>query len=220
MFIQNIQIQKTLPVFYSKEPDVRVKKVWLLCHGYAQLPEYFMRHFEPFFAEDCLFISPQGLSTFYIQGTSGRVGASWMTKHNREVDIDDINSYLNQVYLSVHARISPDAEWNILGFSQGVPVVLRWYFQSALHAAKIVVWAGSMPVDIAEDILQKRLSSSCLYVVNGNRDPFLENEIDIDEIRKRMADLYPKHKWLRFEGGHHLHAETLNKIIGNSIEKN
>ena len=39
-------------------------------------------------------IAPQGLHKFYLEGTSGRVGASWMTKENRE---DDIKNYL--VYL-------------------------------------------------------------------------------------------------------------------------
>lgn len=72
--------------------------VWFCLHGYGQLSEYFIKGFENLDPNEHYVIAPEGLHRFYLRGTSGRVGASWMTKEERLDDINDYVKYLDQVY--------------------------------------------------------------------------------------------------------------------------
>ncbi len=65
------------------------ENVWILFHGYGQSASYFLMNFKDFEPENSLLIAPEGLSKFYLKGVDGRVGASWMTKENREAEIQD-----------------------------------------------------------------------------------------------------------------------------------
>ena len=63
------------------------KELWLGLHGYGQLVQFFSRHFRDLANLHRAFIFPQGPHKFYLEGVHGRVGASWMTKEDRLVDI-------------------------------------------------------------------------------------------------------------------------------------
>ena len=77
------------------------RQIWFVFHGYGQLARYFIRKFAILTNQQILVIAPEGLSRFYIEKveSSGRpndrVGASWMTKENRTVDIENYLHYLN-----------------------------------------------------------------------------------------------------------------------------
>ena len=73
------------------------ERVWLVFHGYGQLSEYFIKKFEGLDPEKNFIIAPQGLSKYYVNGVSGRVGASWMTKEDRLTEIENQYTYLDQV---------------------------------------------------------------------------------------------------------------------------
>lgn len=214
MIRKSFSIQKTVDVCFSQELHSEIDEVFYLFHGYAQLPEYFIRHFERFFRPNRLFVAPQGPSTLYIQGTSGRVGASWMTKHNRLNDIADINGYLNYLHESIKAHISPRATFNTLSFSQGCAVTLRWLYQSSLKPKNIFIWGGTLPHDLPLELQREKLAASQLHIVNGVNDPYLKDELHSGEIRRLFEDNHIPFEWHTFEGGHHLDAETLERLIG------
>lgn len=214
MIRKPFSIQKTVEVCLSQNPHSGIDEVFYLFHGYAQLPEYFIRHFEPFFKSNRLFVAPQAPNTLYVNGTSGRVGASWMTKHNRLADISDINSYLNQLHASVLSEISSNSQFNILGFSQGCAVALRWLYQSELKPKNIFIWGGALPHDLPLDIQREKLEASRLHIINGLQDPYLKEEVNLTEIRAVIDAHHIPYKWHTFEGGHHLDATTLEKLIG------
>lgn len=207
-------IRKTVDVCYSQNLNSTIDDVYYLFHGYAQLPEYFIRHFEPFFKPNRLFVAPQAPSTLYVNGTSGRVGASWMTKHNREADISDINEYLNQLHDSIISEISPKAQFNVLGFSQGCAVALRWLYQSKLKPQNIFIWGGALPHDLPLQIQREKLEPSQLHIINGMQDPYLKEEVNLKEIRALIDSHNIPYQWHTFDGGHHLDTTTLEKLIG------
>ena len=72
------------------------KQILIALHGYGQLGQYFYRKFNSLEADFGLVV-PEGPHRFYLEGSSGRVGASWMTKEWREQDIQENNSYLKQL---------------------------------------------------------------------------------------------------------------------------
>ena len=70
------------------------RKLLIVMHGYGQLAKYFSRKFHSC-PSSYYIVAPEGPHRFYKQGYSGRVGASWMTKEAREVDIKDNLNWLN-----------------------------------------------------------------------------------------------------------------------------
>ena len=85
---------------------------------------------KPLSQEELCIAAPEGLSRFYIRGTDGRVGASWMTRDERLSDIEDHISYLNHWWSSL--GVPSDAEIVVLGFSQGVATAARWLADGSL----------------------------------------------------------------------------------------
>src|SRR3989344_4462325 len=124
---KNIVIPKTARYFILNELSEKIEQVWFVCHGYAQLANYFINNFDELDKSKNLIIAPEGLHRFYWKGFSERVVASWMTKEDRESDIEDYVNYLNVVYDEVISSIkNKNVKINILGFSQGTATVCRW----------------------------------------------------------------------------------------------
>src|SRR5438132_416931 len=81
------------------------REVWFVIHGYGQLAKFFIRKFSVLEEHNICVIAPEGLSHFYLEDIAtrtasgnNRVGATWMTRENREADIQNYISYLNAVY--------------------------------------------------------------------------------------------------------------------------
>ncbi|WP_224998202.1 alpha/beta hydrolase [Cesiribacter sp. SM1] len=188
-------------------------KAWLVCHGYGQLAPYFIRHFGALAELGYYIVAPEGLSRFYIQGHSGRVGASWMTREERLTDISNYLHYLDAV--AEHSGLREAAEINLLGFSQGVATISRWAMHTQLQYKKLVLWAGVFPPDLPPQLSSSRLGQVSLYQVWGAQDPFLKRE----ETAKQtlfLQSLNPlKYSELSFEGEHSMHSPTLLKVASD-----
>ena len=76
--------------------------------------DYFIRKFRALF-DDLLVVAPEGMHRFYLQGSSGRVGASWMTKEAREDDIADNLRWLQELDAHISAQYRPKRKL-LLGF--------------------------------------------------------------------------------------------------------
>src|SRR5690349_9000283 len=90
--------------FKLGEISTQTKQVWFVLHGYGQLAQYFIKKFSILQDHNICVIAPEGLSHFYLenfQAGSGRkndrVGATWMTRENRMMDIENYVQYLNSV---------------------------------------------------------------------------------------------------------------------------
>ena len=128
---------------------------WVVLHGYGQLAEFFVRKFGAIASEHRMIIAPEGLSRFYTQGFSGRVGASWMTREMRSEEIEDYLAYLDRVY----DEIPPEAQVYLLGFSQGAATAARWFYSGRRKLKGLVLWCGVFPPDLPEP--QEPQASDC-----------------------------------------------------------
>ena len=105
----------------------------------------------------------------YIKGDSGDVGASWMTKEDRECDIKDYVNYLDRLFFD---EIEPKAKLNkikinALGFSQGSATLARWLTMGKAKVDKAVFWCGSLAHDIdytKQKILNKQKFTKYLLI--------------------------------------------------------
>jgi predicted esterase len=185
-------------------------KAWLVCHGYGQLASYFIRHFGALSDLGHYIVAPEGLSRFYLQGHSGRVGASWMTREERLTDIENYLHYLDAV--AVDSGLSQAAEINLLGFSQGVATISRWAMHTSISYRKLVLWAGVFPPDLPPQLSSSRLQQVSLVQVWGTQDPFLKRE-ETEKQTLFLQSLNPGHySEFSFEGEHNMHTPTLLKV--------
>ena len=198
------------------EPSATTRQLWLVLHGYGQLAEYFVRHFEPLYAADpagTVVVAPEGLSRFYLQGTSGRVGASWMTRADRLTEIADQAAYLNQLLHRLLRECPPTTRVVVLGFSQGTATASRWLVGNAEHwrPHQLVLWAGSFPEDIETAAARRLLHELPVALVCGERDHY----VSADRVAEQAAVL--QHHGAQvipytFSGGHTLNDAILQQL--------
>lgn len=198
----------------SPTPPQASEKVLFALHGYGQLPAFFIRHFAPLVEAGWTVVAPEGLHRFYVSGTSGRVGASWMTKEDRETDISDTMKWLEQVRHEVLGAHRP-RELVLLGFSQGVSAAMRW---AALRGQagswdRLVFWAGVLPPDLvwtSEGL--HMLQSTPIDTVLGDDDPFFDAKLTDDSHRLLTgAGLVPTHH--SYAGGHRVNGDLLVELL-------
>src|SRR2546425_1041706 len=85
----HLAVDKTARYYSLGEPGPATRQLWFVCHGYGQLAGRFLRHFEPLDDGSRVIIAPEGLSRFYLSESPAerRVGASWMTREDRLVEM-------------------------------------------------------------------------------------------------------------------------------------
>ena len=202
--------------FSSGSLSDETKCIVLAFHGYGQLGSYFIRHFESL--KNCFVIVPEGLHRFYLQGTEGRVGASWMTKEDRMVDIENQSSYINAIYTPIKNVKSDATRLIVLGFSQGVSTALRWMVNNNVKPDTFVAWAGSFPLDLDVELVSETLKEVQFIKVIGDKDPYFK-----DEQRALLQNWISSHslnaEHLSFNGEHQMNKKLLEGIIANTFSK-
>src|SRR5579872_3814026 len=123
MAIEEHHIETTRTArYYSLGSFEDVKELWFVLHGYAQRAEDFIKNYLPIAHEGVLIIAPEALSRFYSRGFAGEVAASWMTREDRQHEIEDYVRYLDNLYTEVTMKLKlPPQKIIALGFSQGCP---------------------------------------------------------------------------------------------------
>ena len=202
--------------------SAQTKNIWIVAHGYGQRAEYFIQHFKCLLDQNehtTLVVAPEGFSKFYLEGLSGRVGATWMTKHQRTDEIVDYTKYFTLLYeklindfydLNTENDFPERPKINVVGFSQGAATVCRWLAASHLVPNSLTIWAGAFPEDMKNDFDQQ-VKNVPLFAVVGTKDPFIklsEAQKQIDVLKQKGFDI----QYLTFEGEHTLDTNTLLKI--------
>jgi dienelactone hydrolase len=210
--IHSISIQKTGRIVVHGQIE-KSKILLIALHGYGQLVPYFIRKFQHLDSGEILVIAPEGLHRFYLNGSSGRVGASWMTKEARIDDINDNISYLNQVYKQFVGQQNFE-KIIILGFSQGAATAARWIEKTEFQIDAFIQWAGVFPPDLEINASNSKWQSLKHFYVVGNQDPYFAENSN-DEYNQsawlNKHNFYPE--TITFDGKHDIDATTLNQIL-------
>jgi predicted esterase len=207
-----ITVPKTARFATLGQPTQALKQVWYVFHGYGQLATDFINEFAYIADGSRYFIAPEGLSRFYCSGSSGKVGASWMTREDRLDEITDYLTYTNAVYASVTKEIRKEDVKNVLlGFSQGVSTVCRWLEQVSVKADRMILWAGTIPPELDLWKIKAHYPQLEVFLVVGTKDRFADPGI-IKEEEARLEKSEIHYRKIRFEGNHELHPPTLRKL--------
>lgn len=216
--IHYLKTQKTARVVIEGENTPELKQVWLIAHGYGHLASYFIGKMKNLYGPNHLLIVPEGLHRYYINGFSGRVGASWMTKEERDKDIEDYCNYLDQVYQIYIGPLGKNVIVNAMGFSQGGATICRWAATTKYHIDNLIVWGSVIPPDMNWEADLEKLKSMHWIYVAGDKDEFLTAD-----QQKEQLILLQKHQIkpepLFYEGGHDITNAALNLLTQKCVKK-
>jgi predicted esterase len=203
---QQLKTSKTARYFTHGNPN-KAENIWIVLHGYNQLAPFFIRKFQHLDPDKHFVVAPEGLHRFYRKGTSGRVGASWMTKEDRESDINDNANFLNNLSDTLLAKYTFQKRI-LLGFSQGGATATRWNFSGKFNANHLILWACVFPPDLEKDKEEKDRKEKTNYFVLGKNDQFFEAHYQ--EIIEQYAEKGLLIK--EFDGFHDIEREMLTEI--------
>lgn len=201
--------------FTAGNLNAQTKQVWIVFHGYGHLASYFLKKFESLTTLGIYVIAPEGLSRFYLSELTNagradnRVGATWMTRENRLMDIDNYIKFLGTVYEKELTGNSIPV--TMLAFSQGCATACRWVAEGNVNFERLILWAGLFPPDMDFEKGHKALKGKKTYVVVGKDDPYLtpERMKEQDDLATKL-NITPEK--VVFEGKHELNEEVLRRF--------
>ncbi len=211
MHEQKLTVPKTARYYTLGTPSESVKDLWIVCHGYGQLARYFLRHFQVLDNGQTLIVAPEALSKFYLNGFSGRVGATWMTKEDRLSEIDDQAAYLNLLLKVLLKQLPAQVRVTVLGFSQGGATVSRWIATENPPIHRLILWAAAFPEDIDYSTSKAAFEKLPVAMVYGTQDEFIiPDTLERKTALLNQLNITPQIH--TFEGGHTIHPESLSLI--------
>jgi len=209
----HITVSRTARYYTLGELNQSTKDIWILLHGHKQLAGNFIIQFEELAGEGSFIIAPEGLNRGYIKGDYGEIGAAWMTKEDRDSDINDYVNYLDKLYDEIikPAREKYSIKINGLGFSQGAATLSRWLALGKSKIDKAVFWCGNLAHDI-DYSLAENLKYIDINLVFATNDPYYKNDFYHTQ-EKLLNDAGIKFKTKIFNGGHEINAELLKNVL-------
>ena len=143
------------------------------------------------------------------------MGASWMTREDREQEIADYVDYLDDVVTWAGPGV---ARLRVLGFSQGVHTAARWVglgeaFQGpeVRGRTRFILWGASLPGDLSDDSVARLGSLEGVTLVRGEDDDLRNADAEgREEERLRGADV--DFEVRTHPGGHRIDGALLVRL--------
>jgi predicted esterase len=196
------------------------RDVWFVLHGYGQLAGEFVRFFADLANDDTLVVAPEALSRYYVTDISKaaakdrRVGSSWMTREDRDAEIEDYVDYLDALYEEVASGpVREGARVNVIGFSQGAATAARWVTDGRASISRLVVWGGLLPPDTDLSDGVSAIRGARLTLIAGTRDHYVDAAaLAAEQARLNTAGI--AHDTITFDGGHVISRLVFPQLLG------
>jgi len=149
----------------------KTKNVWVVFHGLGYLSKYFIKYFSELNPEENFIIAPQAPSKYYQDKKFKHVGASWLTRENTAEEINNVLTYVDQVYKTEVYKKPKNLI--VLGYSQGVSVASRWVASRKINFNHLILHSGGIPLELQSkdfSFLNKDVTVTYLY---GNKDQYI-----------------------------------------------
>jgi predicted esterase len=196
----------------QNELTSKTKNVWLIFHGIGYLSRYFVKYFEGLDTEENYLIVPQAPSKYYLKNEYKYVGASWLTKENTAIEVNNVLNYIDAVLEAEH--IPEHVNLILFGFSQGVSVATRWLAGKKFRCKLVVLYAGGIPNELtASDFNFLDFTATQIKIIYGDQDEFLTpdrlkgEKVKIDSLFQGHAEI------ITFKGGHEVKPEIIVKLL-------
>lgn len=149
-------------------------------HGYGEDAEAQLERLRSIpGSERWLIVSIQGLHRFYARSMD-RVVASWMTRQDRELAIEDNIEYVNACLDAVEGEWAVTSKVVFAGFSQGVAMAYRAAATSTRGTAGVIAAGGDVPPEVSLDRIP-------VLILRGITDEwYTKGKLD-DDLRRLLA---------------------------------
>ena len=216
----HLRVERTARYFTLGAEGAGAAAIWFVLHGYGQLAGTFIQFFGDLAKTGALIVAPEALNRFYLVNPDSApardrpVGATWMTREDRESEVSDYVEYLDALHEEIvgASRIPV----NVLGFSQGAATATRWVLNGRSRIERLVLWGGLMPpdVDLVRGLI--RLRDTRVTLVAGTRDQYITEDL-ITAERARLDTAHVKSDMIRFEGGHVISRSVFPRLLGDPV---
>lgn len=214
---RHIEVPRTARYFLNGEIGKQITDVWFACHGYGQLAADFVKEFDCIAQPHRLIVVPEAMSRFYLSSPSGfhgpdsKIGATWMTREDREVEIADYVRYLDLLHKEILSAISATPRITVLGFSQGGATANRWLTRGSSHADRLIMWGSLLPQDADLEQAAEFFRGVALTIVYGTRDQYAGQGV-IASYEKLLTGSRIPYRAITFDGGHRMDRDTLRNL--------
>ena len=235
----HIRVARTARYYTLGGRGEGVAEAWFALHGYRQAARRFARRFEVLDAPARIIVVPEALSRFYVDPSPGRhgpehrVGASWMTREDRDNEIADYVTYLDALATEVATSAAPAVRRRVvLGFSQGAHTASRWVVlgrwmkrgrrtrttspDRCRDVRELVLWGAGLATDLTPDALATGLEGVRVTFVRGARDKFRDRREEEDQDAL-LRELGVPFRALVHPGVHEIAPEPLLDIAGAPV---
>ena len=142
-----------------------------------------------------------------MDGVTGRVGASWMTREDRLTEIENQFVYIDEVLKAVGDLSGKKLTY--FGFSQGTATMGRYAAHAKRPFEQMIIWAGTFPPDTNPDDWKFLTGSEGIHYFTSKEDIYFKEEMiaqQNDVVEKAMGRT-PELHW--YNGGHRVISELL-----------
>lgn len=205
----SIEIKRSARWFHIGEYPKNSSEIIIVLHGYGQHPSYMLNSLESLKAPGRCVCAPEGLSKFYIRGTNGRVGASWMTSDDRNQEIKDHIAFLTFWFKSL--EIPQSTPVTLIGFSQGVATAARWIAQGA-KMNTLIFSSGKLPPEWIDSPPNFSDRLKDIHIIRPLNDEYYTQDsfkLDLNALNQLDLNVYPHEP----EGTHKLNSTLLGDIL-------
>lgn len=220
----HLRVQRTAR-YFTLGGTQGAAELWFVLHGYGQLASDFIKPFAHVANERRLVVAPEALNRFYLVSpgsTPARdrpVGATWMTREDRDSEIADYVEYLDSVYDDVVTRHgAPSAPVWVLGFSQGTATAARWVQHGRVPAARLVCWGGLLPPESDLSAGARAFRGVPLTFVVGEHDQYATPTL-VSEQRGQLEAAGVPYDLQTFDGGHAISRRALSVLAGEDVSR-
>ncbi|HRG87925.1 MAG TPA: hypothetical protein PLW44_02830 [Chitinophagales bacterium] len=207
---QHLTVSKTARYYTAGELTGSTRHVWFALHGWGMNAKDFLASLEPLVNEEVFIVAPEALNRFYLKGSGGQVGATWMTKEDRLNEIKDYIAYLDSLYRHFADTIPPNATVTALGFSQGAATVTRWVHAGNCRIDNLVVFAGEVGPELLPLAADSGLKRTRNYFMCGTHDHIFTPPI-VTEMKEKYREL--NFDYTDFTGRHEINTQVLDKLF-------
>ena len=189
----------------------QTQRMWMVFHGIGYLARYFLRHFEGLDANTNYVVAPQAPSLYYLNDTYTHVGASWLTREQTQPHMENLLGFLDGVARAEDFASAP--ERILLGYSQGVSVLLRWAARRKVACEHLVLYAGKPPAELTPEDFSYLPETTRVLLLFGAADPFLP-ETAREGLLARYRELFGKRLELHmYAGGHKWQTGLIETLV-------
>ncbi|GHC58123.1 alpha/beta hydrolase [Ulvibacter litoralis] len=183
------------------------KHIWLVFHGLGYLSKYFINYFSELNPTENFIIAPQAPAKYYQDKKFRHVGASWLTRENTTLEIENVLNYIDAVFDAEKPNTLPN--FIVLGYSQGVSIATRWVASRKIKCNHLILHSGGIPKELQPEDFTFMSPTTKVTYLYGDNDPYITEARKTEEELKGSNLFGERLEVHVFKGVHEVNKEFL-----------